>query len=254
VDVLGHLGCLLVVVKMPLPTPPRIPPRRGVTVSAGSARDDETVTLVLLAVAAGVAIGFARGGGLAGIVQLRLHRHRLLLTALGIYVLGVLGGWVWEPLLAILAALAWLTIAFYAWVNRKVRGAALIAAGLAANGLVLLLNGAVPVSFSAAAEAGADPSTFVGHVGHEPSGPDTLLPWLGETVPVAFPPRPEVVSPGDVAVAAGLSVVIALGMAGATRRVAVSAGTPEYGDKPSAPPAERETMGADPELRRSVVS
>ena len=203
------------------------------------------MALVLLALAGGVVVGFARGGGLAGIFQLPLRRHRLLLTALGLYVLGVLGGWAWEPLLSILAALAWLTFALYAWVNRRVHGAALVAAGLAANGLVLLLNGAVPVSQSAAKDAGADPAAVVDTAGHEAIGPDTLLPWLGKTVPVAFPPHPEVVSPGDVAVAAGLAVMVGLGMVHTVRRAAV-------GDD-AAPASERETMEADPEPRRSVV-
>jgi hypothetical protein len=237
---------LLVVTDSPPPAaPPCIPPRRGVTTGAGSSRDDGTVALVLLALAGGVMVGFARGGGLAGIFQLPLRRHRLLLTALGLYVLGVLGGWAWEPLLSILAALAWLTIALYAWVNRRVHGAALVAAGLAANGLVLLLNGAVPVSHSAATDAGVDPAAVVDTAGHEASGPDTLLPWLGKTVPVAFPPHPEVVSPGDVAVAAGLAVMVGLGMVHTVRRAAV-------GDD-AATAAEHETMEADPEPRRSVV-
>ena len=174
---------------------------------------------MLLAVAFGVTIGYARGGGLAWITRLPLRRHRLLVTAVGLYALGVLGGWVWEPLLPVLAGFAWLTTAHYAWVNRQVHGAALVAAGLAANGLVLVLNAGVPVSLAAAAQAGADPAAILDRSAHEASGPDTLLPWLGKTVPVAFPPRPEVVTPGDVAVAAGLALVIGLGMTEPTRPI-----------------------------------
>ncbi len=174
--------------------------------------DDEGVTLVLLSLAVGVEIGYARGGRLAGLLRLPLRRNRLLLTALALSVLGVLGGWLWEPLLGVLSSLSWLMVALYAWVNRAVPGVALVAVGLAANGLVLLLNGAVPVSTDAAARAGADPTVLVGPSGREPIGPETLLPWLGKTVPVAFPPRPEVVSPGDVAVAAGLALAVGLGM------------------------------------------
>ena len=173
---------------------------------------------MLLSLAAGVAIGYAQGGSLAGLTRLPLRRTRLLLTALSLAVLGVLFGWLWEPLLGVLSALSWLTVAFYAWVNRAVPGAALVAIGLAANGLVLLLNGAVPVSADAAARAGADPIAVVGPAGREPMGPDTRLPWLAKTVPVAFPPRPEVVSPGDAAVAAGLAVVAGVGMARTTGR------------------------------------
>ena len=173
---------------------------------------------MLLSLAAGVAIGYAQGGSLAGLTRLPRRRNRLLLTALSLSVLGVLCGWLWEPLLGVLSALSWLTVAFYAWVNRAVPGAALVAIGVAANGLVLLLNGAVPVSADAAARAGADPIAVVGPAGREPMGPDTRLPWLAKTVPVAFPPRPEVVSPGDAAVAAGLAVVAGVGMARKTGR------------------------------------
>jgi hypothetical protein len=191
---------------------------RGVQRRAERQDDDEGVTLVLLSLAAGVAIGYARGGRLTGLRRLPLRRNRLLLTALSLSVLGVLGGWLWEPLLGILSALSWLTVTFYAWVNRAVPGAALVAIGLAANGLVLLLNGAVPVSTHAATHAGTEPATVLGASGREPIGPNTLLPWLGKTVPVAFPPRPEVVSPGDVAVAAGLALTVGLGMARTTGR------------------------------------
>ena len=184
---------------------------------AGYARDDKVVTLVLLAVAGGVMFGYARGGRLANLRQLPLRRNRLLLTAIGLYVLAVLTGLLWEPLLAILSGLSWLTVAFYAWVNRAVQGAALIAAGLAANGLVLVLNAAMPVSVSAVERAGAEPSAILEPAERAPLGPDTLLPWLGKTVPVAFPPRPEVVTPGDVAVAAGLALAVAVGMRGRGR-------------------------------------
>jgi hypothetical protein len=176
------------------------------------------VTLVLLALAGGVMFGYARGGRLVRLGRLPLRRNRLLLTAIGLFVLGVLGGLLWEPLLAILSGLSWLTFAFYAWVNRSIQGAALIAAGLAANALVLLLNAAMPVSESAAIRAGADPAALLAPVERAPLGPDTLLPWLGKTVPIAFPLRPEVVSPGDVAVAAGLALTMAVGMSTAGRR------------------------------------
>ncbi|MBD0293223.1 MAG: DUF5317 domain-containing protein [Jiangellaceae bacterium] len=171
------------------------------------------MTLVLLALGVGLLIGYVRGGRLRWLLLgMPLRRNRLLLTALGLSVLGVLGGWVWQPLLAIMSGLAWLTIAYYAWVNRAVQGAALVAFGLAANSLVLVLNAAVPVSLDAAERADADPAQLLEPAFHTPAAADTLLPWLGKTVPVAFPPRPEVVSPGDVAVAAGLALAIGMGM------------------------------------------
>jgi Family of unknown function (DUF5317) len=179
-----------------------------------NARDHGYVTLMLLALAGGVMFGYARDGRLARLGRLPLRRNRLLLTAISLYVLGVLGSLLWEPLLGLLSGLAWLTIAFYAWVNRAVQGFALVAAGLAANGLVLLLNAAMPVSVEAAERAGADPEALLAPTERTELRPDTLLPWLGKTVPIAFPPRPEVVSPGDVAVAAGLALAVAVGMMG----------------------------------------
>jgi hypothetical protein len=202
------------------------------------------VTLVLLALACGVLFGYARGGRLVQLGQLPLRRNRLLVTAITLYVLGVLGGLLWEPLLAILSGLSWLTIAFYAWVNRSVQGAALIAAGLAANALVLLLNAAMPVSAQAAARAGADISALLTPAERAPLVPDTLLPWLGKTVPIAFPPRPEVVSPGDVAVAAGLALAVAVGMSGRGGR------DPELATEQATGPAtehERMERAAEPE-------
>ena len=209
---------------------------------APNARDHGCVTLVLLALAGGVMFGYARDGRLARLGRLPLRRNRLLLTAISIYVLGVLGGLLWEPLLGILSGLAWLTIAFYAWVNRAVQGFALVAAGLAANGLVLLINAAMPVSVEAAERAGADPSALLAATERTELGPDTLLPWLGKTVPIAFPPRPEVVSPGDVAVAAGLALAVAAAMT--NRRP-----DPE----PDPRPTERETMERVTEPHGSVA-
>ena len=227
---------------------------RGAVRRAVRQDDDDGVTLVLLSLAAGVAIGYARGGSLAGLSRLPLRRNRLLLTALSLSVLAVLCGWLWEPLLGVLSALSWLTVAFYAWVNRAVPGAALVAVGLAANGLVLLLNGAVPVSADAATRAGAEPIAVVGPAGREPMGPDTLLPWLGKTVPVAFPPRPEVVSPGDVALAAGLAVIAGLGM---TRTSGRREENPLAADEATDTGEEHETIedaGTASEPSRSAVS
>ncbi|HEX2363377.1 MAG TPA: DUF5317 family protein [Jiangellaceae bacterium] len=201
------------------------------------------MTLVLLALAGGVMFGYARDGRLARLGRLPLRRNRLLLTAIGLYVLGVLGGLLWEPLLALLSGLSWLTIAFYAWVNRSVQGAALVALGLAANGVVLLLNAAMPVSVSAVERAGADPAAVLEPAERAPVGPDTLLPWLGKTVPIAFPPRPEVVSPGDVAVAAGLALAMAVGMGVRTGR---DAGPPPVD-------TEHETMQPAPEPEHSAA-
>jgi hypothetical protein len=42
----------------------------------------------------------------------------------------------------------------------------------------------------------------------EPVTSSTRLPWLGDVVPVALPWRPQVVSAGDVLVAAGVGLLL----------------------------------------------
>lgn len=175
------------------------------------------MTLVIIAVLVGAVAGLARGGGLARVATLRPVRSRLLLTGLGGYAVGVMLALLWSPALAFFAALAMLIWAFYAWLNRSIQGALLIAAGLAANALVLLVNGAIPVSEQAAERAGADLAEAVSPQLNETAGQDSNLVWLGKSVPIAFPPRPEVVSPGDLAIAAGFAVVVCMGMTGRRR-------------------------------------
>lgn len=183
------------------------------------------MALLLLALAAGVVAGYARGGRLRRLGERPPVRSRLILTALGAYALGVAGSWVWEPLLPVLTALCWFTIGFYAWLNRSYHGAWLVALGLVTNGLVILLNGGMPVSATAQERAGVETTAAeraeAGRV--TVAGDTTRLPWLGKVIPVAFPPRPEAVSPGDVAIAAGMAAVLATAMCG--RRTAPAAVT-----------------------------
>ncbi len=180
------------------------------------------MALLLLALAAGLVAGYARGGRLRRLGERPPVRSRLILTALGAYAVGVAGSWVWEPLLPVMTAVCWFTLGFYAWLNRTYHGARLVALGLAANGLVILLNGGMPVSADAQQRAGVE-TTVAEHTeaGRVTVVDDTTrLPWLGKTIPVAFPPRPEAVGPGDVAVAAGVAAALATAMTG--RRTAAA--------------------------------
>ena len=167
-----------------------------------------TVVLVLLCA---LAVGWARGGSLDRLGALPLRRRRLLVAALGAQVAGaVIGG----PFYAVgLAVSAGLVVAFLA-ANRGIRGTGLVALGLLLNALVVAANGAMPVSAQAAGRAGVGVQDLLvgADARHELAGPDTRLDWLGDVIPVPLPLRPEVLSPGDVLVAAGLGQLVALGM------------------------------------------
>jgi hypothetical protein len=141
---------------------------------------------------------------------LPLRSLGLVAGALGAQLLGTLVGGPAYPLG--LAASAALVLAFLA-LNRSVRGVGLVALGLLANALVVTANGAMPVSPQAADRAGVGVlEVLVGDQRHELEGADTRLRALGDVIAVPLPLRPEVVSAGDVLVAAGLGQLVVLGM------------------------------------------
>lgn len=95
-------------------------------------------------------------------------------------------------------------------VNRRLPGVVLIGAGLLLNALVITVNGAMPVSLDAAARAGLSETSLRldSDRGREEAGPATRLRPLGDVLPLALPPRREVVSAGDVLVAAGAAAYV----------------------------------------------
>lgn len=98
--------------------------------------------------------------------------------------------------------------------NRALHGVPLVAAGLACNAAVVTANGGMPVSAAAARTAGVafgpiaaglDPRHVVERTG-------TTLGFLADRFPLPFPVAPEVVSAGDVLVAAGVALLVVTGM------------------------------------------
>lgn len=178
------------------------------------------MSLVLVVLAVALALGWARGGSLDRLGALPLRARRLVVAALLAQLLGTVVGGPFYPLgLAVSAGL----VVWFLSRNRGIRGTGLVALGLLGNALVVGANGAMPVSLDASARAGIGiADLLVGQdARHEPAGAGTRLPWLGDVVPVPLPLRPEVVSAGDVLVAAGLGQLVALGMVGAGTTAAV---------------------------------
>jgi hypothetical protein len=106
-----------------------------------------------------------------------------------------------------LAVLLTSNLAVAAWlaVNRTLPGLLLAGAGMALNVLVISVNGAMPV-LEASAEKARVTQSLDESIKHERLDEDTVLPWLGDAIPV--PPFKEVLSVGDVVLALGLCRVV----------------------------------------------
>ncbi|MDP9434488.1 MAG: DUF5317 domain-containing protein, partial [Actinomycetota bacterium] len=167
--------------------------------------------LVLVVLLAALVVGRLAGGSLEGLGRLPLRAWPLVVVALLAQVAGARGG---GAAYAVGLAVSALLVAAFLLRNRGLRGTGLVGLGVAANALVVGLNGAMPVSPAAAARAGVNlgPVLVGEDPRHELLDDATRLPLLADVVPVPLPGLPHVVSPGDVLVAAGLGQLVVLGM------------------------------------------
>ncbi|MDQ1697000.1 MAG: hypothetical protein QOJ03_2353 [Frankiaceae bacterium] len=176
------------------------------------------VGLALVALVGAVAVGYALGGDWSSMTSLRLRWRRLVVAAVlaqaGGSIVGILG--VADPRRAYVVALAVSAgcAAVFCARNLRVAGVPLLTLGLISNAVVVAANGAMPVSIVAALHAGVPIVDIAAGRDdrHEIAGVGTTWRSMGDIIPVPLPVRPEVVSPGDVLVAAGLAELIAVGM------------------------------------------
>ena len=183
---------------------------------SGTVRDTIGVLFAIVVLLVALGIGYAAGGSLERLGGVPLRRGRMVVAAVLVQLAGAIVGGPAYPLGLVLSVLL---VAWFLTHNRGVRGTGLVALGLLGNAVVVGLNGAMPVSADASGRAristqdilsGDDPR-------HELAGPDTRLRELGDVIPVLLPWHPEVVSVGDVLVAAGLAELVVVGMGGALR-------------------------------------
>lgn len=187
-----------------------------------SAGETNGVVLVLLvaalALVARVLTALLAGDG--GLAALRLRAVRLLVAAAVVQ----LATSVLAPGSGVLRSVALATtvvlVGLFAYGNRAVAGVPLVAAGLLLNVVVVTANGAMPVSLDAAARAGLDRAdlALATDALREPRTETTRLGLLGDVIPVALPARPQVVSPGDVLVAAGVGLMLLMAGGAQTAR------------------------------------
>lgn len=163
---------------------------------------------ILLVILVSVLIALLRGGRLQNLGELPVRYLGLLFVPLLLQFiafspLGELP--VFETPLAKFIYAASLGIAVVAlWLNRRLPGVIWITAGLFLNFLVIALNGGfMPVSASAREIAGMKPID-AREMNVVPMTAATLLPWLGDVLPLpAFLPFANVLSIGDLLIALG---------------------------------------------------
>ncbi len=170
-----------------------------------------TVVLVLAAL-----LGVAMGGRPSALARVPMNGWPLLVAAAVCQLTGsVLARTTDAPVLYAVGSVAAviLLIAFLLR-NTALPGIPLIAAGLMLNAVVVAVNAAMPVSLWAASKAGLDITTIAAGSDprHELAGASTKLPLLGDVIPVRIPWFPEVVSAGDVLVAAGLGLLLVMAL------------------------------------------
>jgi hypothetical protein len=165
------------------------------------------VLLVASVVVAGVALGYAFGGRARNLETLRLRWWGLAPVGLVMQLAPTPVEGHGGHLLALSLLLAsYVVLLAFAAKNLRLAGFPLIAAGLVLNGLVISLNGGMPVTEGAlrASGQGGLLHDLVLHGGakHHLAHDETFL-FLGDVIPV---PQPigQVVSAGDVLVYAGM--------------------------------------------------
>jgi hypothetical protein len=132
-----------------------------------------------------------------------------------------------EPLAATLHVATYAVALGFLWVNRRVSGVWVVAAGAASNGLTIAVNGGVlPASARAVATAGIKPDVAFANTAvlQHP-----VLPWLGDVFAWPAPlPLANTFSVGDVLIVLGVFIAAWTG----TRRLGVAAPPPPDGPAP----------------------
>jgi hypothetical protein len=188
------------------------------------------VGLVVLVVALAAAVAALTGGSWEAFSETSMRRKWLVALAVLAQLVGAEladhggGSWGYAAGLAVSAACA----LGFCVSNLRVAGVPLVALGLICNALVVSLNGAMPVSIFSASRAGVSTLAIASRDDprHTIAGYGSVWRSLGDVIPVPLPAVPEVVSAGDVLVAAGLAEFVVM----AARRKR-SDGSEAYSDR-----------------------
>ena len=178
------------------------------------------VALLVGVIAAGLAL--IRGGSLKSLADTRFRWVPLLYAALVIQLVFEFWSpsWIHGTFAFALLMITTAGIAAFLFANRNLPGLAIAGVGLALNLLVIGVNGAMPVSVSAAREAGV--SSNLNDIGfkHERMSSSTHLRFLGDIIPI--PNSQQIFSAGDIVLALGIGWLVYRRTRVETRAVRVS--------------------------------
>jgi hypothetical protein len=161
-----------------------------------------TMALTLLALLIGGLIGLCTGGHPRYLGQHHVRAWWLLLAGVLLEFAAArldLGG---PGTGTAVVVLGYVSLLAFAAVNRSLVGMGVVAVGLAANALVIGINGGMPVRPAAVAAARVDYGRL-----HHAEGPGDHLSWLGDVIPARR--LHLVVSFGDLILAVGVADVVA---------------------------------------------
>jgi hypothetical protein len=167
--------------------------------------DDGSVhamALTVLALLVGGLIGLCTGGRPRYVAQHHVRAWWLLILGVALQIAAArldVGGQAAGNSAVVLGYICLLTFAAF---NRSLVGMGIVAVGLAANALVIGINGGMPVRAAAVAAARVDYGRL-----HHPEGPGDRLRWLGDAIPARQ--LHLVVSFGDLILAVGVADVVA---------------------------------------------
>lgn len=162
--------------------------------------------LVLVTAAVVALIAVRRGGSLEALASTEFAWTSLLFVALVVQVTADLWGQLTPATVeAAVLVLTYTAVSFFLALNRHLPGMLVAAVGMSLNAIVIVLNGAMPVSLWAARIAGVELEGDLG-VKHEAAGPHTVLSFLGDIIPI--PMTLQVVSIGDVVMAVGIALLV----------------------------------------------
>jgi hypothetical protein len=147
------------------------------------------------------------GGRYRGLLDLTLRARPLVLVSFACQLLVLQGPDLPGVVAPVLHVLTYVAATVFVWLNRRVAGLPLVAAGAVANGVTIALNGGtLPAARGAqqVAGLGAQGVAADGAFANSAVVDDPVLPWLGDVFAVpSWVPFANVFSVGDVLVVAG---------------------------------------------------